>query len=362
MEPLRNVYLRKFQLGDYSPDYQSSIIQYVSRLEDKNLPVIFDSHHLASLIGLEYRELQWILNHRKDLYKYFVIKKKNGGDRRILAPYHNLKRIQKWILNNILDCLETPEYVTGFEHGRSILHNAKFHEDRNVIMKIDLKNFFESIDFPRVYGFFHSLGYGKQLSFDLALLCTTEFSEKRYNELPEEHKHIFDELKPLSKGFIVQGSPASPSIANHISRMLDVRFKCLADKNMLIYSRYADDITFSAASREYLPKIGTIRHVVESEGFALNEKKIGIYNKSQHQSVTGLLIDGSVHLSSKYKRDIFRHLYFCKKYGPKDHFERFAPGKSGGQYWLYGRICFVNSIEPQIGKQMLKIFDEINWL
>lgn len=361
MNNLRNEFLREAENQGKSEKYKASILQYIAKLEDKHLPVIYDSHHLAYLLDMSYDDLNALSLKRSAYYKYYTIRKRAGGRRRILAPFSNLKRIQRWILENILDKVETPECVTGFVHGRSIFDNAKPHENKAYILKLDLKNFFESISSKRVYGLFLTFGYGKQLSYDLARLCTTEIVEKKLQDLGDDERACFEPLSAYEEGFLVQGAPSSPSIANKIAYKLDKRLQALADKHASTYTRYADDITFSADRRESLPDIGVVQRIIESEGFVLNPDKVGIYSNRNHQEVTGLLIDEHVRVSSRYKRDILRHIHFCKRYGVKGHLNRVCPDKTNFQQWLYGRICFVYSIEPVVGKRMFEEFDEIDW-
>ena len=78
---------------------------------------------------------------------------------------------------------------------------------------------------------------------------------------------------------LAQGSPTSPAIANLICRTLDARFAKYADMNGIHYTRYADDLTFSANSVEKLPKASFVRKVVEEELLKLNFSKTGTYGR-----------------------------------------------------------------------------------
>lgn len=94
----------------------------------------------------------------------------------------------------------------------------------------------------------------------------------------------------------------------------------------------------------------------------VNRSKTRLLKPGMRQMVTGLLIDNKVRVSSKYKRDINRHIHFCKKYGGKSHFARIAPNLAYGKEWLQGRIYFVYSVEPDAAKIMLAEFDKIDWM
>lgn len=358
----RNEFLEKAREEGRSNEYIAAVFSYVSNLERYSLPIIFDSYHLAYWIQNDYYTLKSICTLSNNYYEFYCIKKRTGGYRRIIAPHPNLKEIQKWILTNVLNNLTLPEYVTAFQSGSSIVKNAKIHENKSFILKLDLKNFFESISTKRIYGFFVKLGYGKQLAYDLAKLCSTTVNQNKIATLPPDKLHSFDFLKNKFDGFLPQGAPTSPTLANLIAHKIDIRLKSYADHHGINYSRYADDITFSSDYKESLPKINFIKKVIIEEGFELNMDKVFYIDSSQHPKVTGLLLENHVHISCKYKRNVQRHLYFCKRYGARNHFEFFAPDIKNAQMWLLGRIRFIYQVEPEVGKNMLKEFDEINWL
>ena len=82
---------------------------------------------------MEHRELKQFVRSASGYYKYFAIKKRHGGLRRIMSPYSELRDVQTWIKENILDKIEQPIYVTAFAKGRTIMENARMHEGRNVL-------------------------------------------------------------------------------------------------------------------------------------------------------------------------------------------------------------------------------------
>jgi hypothetical protein len=356
----RNLYVENAKLEGRSDAFIKSTLDYADNLIRKNLPVIFSLNHLAILVGMEFRELQSIINNRDNQYSYYLIKKKKGGYRRIIAPRSNIKSLQKWIQVNILDKVELSVFATGFVKGRSILDNAKIHENKSMILNLDLSNFFETINERRVYGIFKSLGYASNLSVEFAKICTASISDYRFEQLSEDKQKYFKDLYSLKESVLIQGSPTSPGISNIICRRLDLRLSKLANKFGVNYSRYADDITISGNIGD-LPGIGIIRKIIEDEGFIINWNKVGKYRTGQKQMVTGLLIDKEVRIPKKFKKDIYRHLYFCKKYGVSSHFQRVSPDKGYRREWILGKILFIHSIEPDEAKKMMKLVEQINW-
>lgn len=127
----RNDFLTEARKLGHSEEYISEALTYVGVLETKGLPIIFDQRHLSFLLCKEYRKLKWLMKSVSSYYKYFAIKKRRGGLRRIMSPYSELRDVQVWVKENILDKVIQLDYVTAFAKGRNILGNAKLHEDRN---------------------------------------------------------------------------------------------------------------------------------------------------------------------------------------------------------------------------------------
>lgn len=356
----RNLYIENAKKDGHSDSFIENTLNYADNLIRKDLPVIFSLKHFAIILGMEFSLLKSIIQNRDNNYEYYLIKKKKGGYRRIIAPHPNIKELQGWIKANIIDKIELNTNATGFIKKKSILNNAKIHENRNVILNLDLSDFFETINERRVYGMFKMLGYASNLSVELTKICTASISAYKLEQLSEIEQEYFQDLCSHSEAFLIQGAPTSPGISNVICKKLDNRLSKLANKHGANYSRYADDITFSGDENN-LPNLGIIKKIIAAEGFNINWKKVGKYKTGQKQMVTGLLIDNKVRIPNKFKKDIYRHLHFCKKYGASSHFNRISPDKGYRKEWILGKILFVHSIEPEEAKKMMKLVEQINW-
>ena len=359
----RNDYLTAAKDKKHSDEFISETLSYADGLDSKGLPVIFDQQHLSYLLCMEHRNLRQLVKSASSYYKYFAIKKRRGGLRRIMSPYSELRDVQTWIKENILDKIELPNCVKAFVKGRNIMENAKMHEGRKYILKVDITNFFESIGVRQVYVAFRKMGYDRSVAAWLANLCTAKIEDYKYEQLEdqEEIQKLFNDLYHKSEPFLVQGAPTSPGLANIICNRMDKRMMGLANKHGFTYSRYADDMTFSADKKDRLPKVSMIRKVVETEGFHLNDEKIELLHEGNRQIVTGLLVDNHVRVPGRYKKDIKRHIHFCLKYGGREHFHRIAPGKAFGKEWLAGRIRYIHSVEPETAKKLWAEFERIDW-
>ncbi len=356
----RNSYIEIARGEGRSQKFIEDTLNYADKLILQGLPVIFSLNHFAQIIGIDILELKRTLENRGHYYSYYLIKKKKGGYRRIIAPHKNIKYLQDWLKLNILDKLETHSAAKGFIKNKSIYDNAKVHLNADTILNVDLNNFFESISEKRVYGLFRHFGYHPNLAVHFAKICTVKMPEEKFENLDEFTQSHFQEYFNIEHSVLVQGAPTSPTLSNLACLKLDNRLNKLSNKAGINYSRYADDMTFSGEMSN-LPKLSLLKKIIEDENFKINWRKVGKFKQGQKQLVTGLLINKSVRIPKKFKRDVLRHLHFCEKFGPKAHFDKVKPGKLYRKEWLMGKILFINSIEPEVAKNMFEKMKKISW-
>ena len=264
------------------------------RLAENEIPGLKSPDDLAKSLDTTVPGLRWLTFHREAAefvhYTPFTIPKSSGGTRQIWAPMPKMKAAQHWVLRNIVEHLPVHGAAHGFLPGRSILTNARLHTDSKIVVNMDLRNFFPTVTLPRVKGLFRAAGYQEQLALLLALLCT---------ESPRKVAHYDDKKYFLALGprCLPQGAPTSPAITNAICLRLDRRLAGLAKKLGWRYTRYADDLTFSLpASHADSPRLGdllgTVRAVVQDEGFEIHPDKTRVARTGARQKVTGLVVNG----------------------------------------------------------------------
>lgn len=320
-----------------SEKYAIVCCNYASSLLNSNLPVLFDNSHLALTLGITPFDFGKLL-YSIDDYCYHEIKipKKNGGVRTLDIPSMDLKYIQRWILDNILNKIHVSDYANGFVKNRSILTNAQNHINSECVVNIDLKDFFPTVKFEQVFRIFKYYGYTKEVSYTLAKLCTY-------------------------RGILPQGSPASPAITNIICLKLDKRLSALGQKYEATFSRYADDITFSG-KKAIVHLLPYAINIIRDEGFAVNLDKTHTSFKHQRQEVTGLIVNGDkVHVSQKFKKRFRQEIYYCKKYGVQSHLKHINNHHSFYKEHMYGQAYFINMVEPSLGQELLRLLDSISW-
>ncbi|GGG62482.1 reverse transcriptase family protein [Epilithonimonas arachidiradicis] len=365
---------------DRSNDFIEECLRYAYKLEVKNYPVLFSIQHLAmamgvksqfllALIGEDKRNIfDYLTDNRATIkhYNHFFIKKKRGNYREIMAPHKDLKYIQKWLLFNILSKFPLAESCKGFRSGISIYDNASLHNNAKIILKVDLLKFYDTITEKRVYGVFAKMGYAKNLAYSLAKLCTAKHHEKYWSDFNLNDKEVLSYYLEFKPPILPQGAPSSPTLANIVATNMDKRFEGLSKKLKFSYSRYADDLTFSIKDIGTLPSLDLIRKIINEENFYINEDKITYMHRGSKQYVTGLTVTNGVHTSKKYRKKIARHIYFCRRYGVEnhlikniDHFPNYNILKFHD--WLYGHICFINSVDKEASKRLLNDFNKIIW-
>ncbi len=319
------------------------------KLARLTLPVLHVANDLASAMEITVPELRFLAFNRRTSvtthYQRFAIPKKTGGLRHISAPMPRLKRAQQWVLWNVLEKVELHQAAHGFRRGRSIVTNARPHVGADVVINVDLEDFFPTITYRRIKGVFRNFGYSEQISTILALLC----SEPEIDEVELDDRTYF---VARSERFLPQGAPSSPAITNLICRGLDARLNRTADQLGFTYTRYADDITFSG-SGDALDNVGRvirrIKHAVEEEGFRLNAAKTRIQRNSRRQEVTGLVVNEQVNVPRAALRRFRATLFQIERDGPAGKRWGHSPDVMAS---IEGFANFVAMVDAEKGTQL----------
>jgi retron-type reverse transcriptase len=280
-------------------------------------------------------------------YTRFAVPKRDGGERTICAPKKQLRWVQRQILDKVLAPVPAHAAAHGFLPGRSIVTNAAPHRGAALLLKFDLTDFFPTIYFYRVVGLFAGLGYavgnGRFAAADdsthvaptLARLCC-------YTPAPRE----------WGNAVAPQGAPTSPAISNLVCRRLDARLAGLAARNKGVYTRYADDLTFSFKAPGL--DLGRFRwwvdQVCHQEGFFVNQKKFRVIRASQRQVVTGVVVNDELRVPREERRRFRAVLHNCRTHG----LESQARGRAGFAQYLRGFASYIHMVHPEEGTELLR--------
>lgn len=269
--------------------------------------------HLADFLKVRTELLYAISNNTEEFYKIYTISKNNGKRRIIEAPIPILKYIQRKILKKFLLDRVHP-IATAFEYGNSIQKNAMIHCDQNTILKLDLKNFFQSITYKRVLSYFKRQGYPDNLAIMLSHLCTLN-------------------------GHLPQGAVTSPRLSNLIQYNFDYNLYRYCSRKGLHVTRYADDITISGYINKDIADeiIKYCEQRLSNINLKLNKEKTKIIYKHQRQTVTGIVVNKKLNIPITLRRKLRQTMYYLIKFGEINH----VVITKKDIYKLLGQINFV---------------------
>jgi RNA-directed DNA polymerase len=240
--------------------------------------------------------------------KVISIPKRTGGVRLLMVPGSRIKILQRKLADVLSHVYSTPRSVHGFVLDANVRSNAAPHRGQPWVLKVDLEDFFPSINFGRVRGMFMSAPYsiGERAATVLAQLCCWE------NQLP-------------------QGAPTSPIVSNMVCRGMDRTLRHLARKHKCVVSRYADDITFSTPISTLFPSALAKRvqtadgfvvtpgpaliQAIDESGFRINSQKLRLRGSDQRQIVTGVIVNRKLSPPREYVRRVRAMLHAWRRYG-----------------------------------------------
>ena len=320
----------------------------VEKLQARGLPVLSTPADFAAALDVTVRTLRWLAFHAEAStlthYVHFLVPKKSGGERALCAPHKKLAAAQRWVLEQILSKLTAHDAAHGFVAGRSILTNAQPHVGSAVVVNCDLCDFFPTVTAHRVIGLFKQIGYSPAVATVLALLVT---------ECPRRKVLFNGKTWYVATGerALPQGACTSPALSNLVARRLDARLAGVCRKLGWTYTRYADDLTFSA--KEPSDRIGyllaRVRHIAQDEGFAVNEKKTRVLKPAARQTVTGVVTNARPAAPRRLRRRLRAILHNASKTGLAAQNRRHDPKFPA---WLGGTIEFVTMLNPAHGQKL----------
>jgi RNA-directed DNA polymerase len=320
--------------------------------------------HLAYQSGASYGYLREIVERKRDPYDNIARPKSNGLLRAISSPHPPLMEVQRWILRNVLRSVRIHPSSYAYQANRSIVQCAKQHVGARWLVKLDLHDFFGTIAERSVYRVFQQLGYPPLISFEMARLCT----RLRGSYLPYQHpNNSYSSIVTYGvpyPGELPQGAPTSGALANATSYRLDRRLNDIASSRGLAYTRYSDDLTFSAGNDfdrdQAVRLIAVVSHTVANEGFRVHKRKTRVVPPGARQVILGLLVDhDSVRLLPEFRRRIEGHIRGVAKFGLAKHAQHrgFRSVLSFVNH-VDGCLAFAFGVQPTIAGQLREAWND----
>lgn len=270
-------------------------------------------------------------------YKVFTIPKRKQGRRVIAQPSKKLKYYQNTFLK--LYPLPIHSCAMAYRKGQNIKENALAHCQQSFLLKMDFENFFNSIKPNVLWKAWESslsplLAEDKIIAEQLLFWCP---SKKRGGKL-----------------VLSVGAPSSPSLSNLCMYQFDDALTVLCKEKKIIYTRYADDLTFSTDHKFVLFEIPLLIKQLLVEffdyGLLINHNKTIFSSMAHNRHVTGITLTnkGALSLGRKRKRYI-KHLIHQFKYNSLDEEDT---------KHLQGLLAFAKYVEPSFIKSMKNKYSE----
>ncbi len=286
------------------------------------------------------------INNSRKYVKHLRIPKRNGSFRNVYHPSRKLKVIQYWLNNRIFKNIKIHDCATAYKKNRSIKYNVKQHQRGRYFIKLDFKNFFPSIKFE---------------DFAPIVKEWNRNTDKPFEEdklLSIIRRSCFYHMNMLPIGY-----PTSPIISNTVMFEFDARIDTLIsdeDKyGKCVYTRYADDLTFSTNLKGVCQKI---EDLIKNELKNMTSPKLELnFSKTKYVSssggsafITGLRVcyDGHITIHRKYK-DRIRLLLSLYQKGMLSKEEDILS--------LRGHLSYIKSVDGSFyTKLQRKYFEEID--
>ena len=353
--------------GSHGPVLTNPSFWALPAFRDVAVPRLSTTRDLADWLGVTLTDLEWLSDARRQHgrteeprlqnYTYVWLPKRSGSVRLIEAPKARLKAVQRRILREILNLVPAHDSAHGFVRGRSCHTAARRHGGEQIVVGLDLRDFFLTVPLRRVHGLFRCAGYPWPVARALTGLCSTVTPASVLGAGPADwtgrDRHRFTHLP--------QGAPTSPALANLCAYRLDCRLSGLAGGMEAQYTRYADDLAFSGGEDLQSgigPFLRGVATVVEDEGFALNPSKTRVMRRHRRQQVTGLVVNDHLNVPRDAYDRLKATLHNCLRHGPDGQNRE---GHIDFRAHLDGRVTWVETVNLRRGLKLRRMFESIDW-
>jgi len=252
-----------------------------------------------------------------------------------------MRVIQYRILDNILNQVPIPGYIHGFETGKSIPKMAEYHVGQQVVISIDIKDYFPSITQIMVEEAFNSIGIDSDSARILSELCTY-------------------------KAFVPQGALTSPKVSNLITAgsFGPVVNKFCGERGLAL-TIYADDLTISftkefesrEAQQAFVQEvIQAVTVALNTFGFRVNSKKTKVMRAHRRQWVCGAVVNAKVNMRRQERLNLKALVHNCEVNGLEAE-----AAKTGMNLLKFirkyaGRLNWLTQLNPEVGEDLRQRF------
>lgn len=318
-------------------------------------------YHLLKTVKLKFELL--VIN---PPYHIFEIRKPTGGWRTIEDPTDELQLIQanlKKYLQALYHCHETDAaygYISKADDDgvkKGIVENALAHAGNNYLLNVDLEDFFHFVSWQKIYNSLTSFPFSLHHTISTSICNICSF-----------------------QGRLPMGAPTSPSLSNIAAYSFDGEISNYCRQEKIIYTRYVDDMSFSADAPITNRHTEAITGMLTKEGYKLNGSKIKQYGKDESKIITGLEIkEGKVKVPDIFINEVQKEIDNLKAYVLMQ--TRINPGKElDGLLFkplqkINGALAFIQSVHGANYQPVLQMqrkleeaivppadFESLHWL
>jgi hypothetical protein len=281
---------------------------------------------LSLEIGLSEDIVRDVMQTAPVRYKTFFIPKRDGTSRKISQPAREVKLLQRAFVKSILQRLPVHSAATAYISGKGLLDNVRPHAASGPILKMDLTNFFPSIR-----------------RIDWIKYCEKNSVFQSAEDIELSSYLLFHKSKNSRVMRLAIGAPSSPMLSNVLMFDFDNQIEHEVSKEMVVYTRYADDLTFSAPRTGHLVNVvklvaRTIRKL-KNPSLSINTEKTRSSTLKYKRSVTGLIIanDGRITIGRAQKRIISAKLHHAISKNIEN----------SEMEYLSGYLSYIKSVDPE---------------
>ena len=302
---------------------------------------------ICDVLGVDRKTFDDVIANKTNYYYSYPIRKRNGKKRYIDAPIGELKKWQEIVLKKVLYKYGAHPIAYGFAKNKNPIKAAEVHVGQDILVAMDMKNFFNSIKSDKLEETFKYLHSQKPIWKGLTS------SYKNRDKIEKLNKDLIEVL--TLKGIVPQGAPSSPALSNLFMLRIDKLLSNLARINNCKISRYADDIVFSGSDQN-LPAmvIGTTKAIIKRYGLSLNPKKVHVNRKNRRMRVVGIVVNEKTNIPREKWRNFRAKLHNLKV--NKTPISELEAQK------IRGQIEWIKSVNPTRGQQFLAEYGQLNLL
>lgn len=256
-----------------------------------------------------------------DQHGYTLFVKSKEKRRVISAPQKWLKDLQRRINHGILSQLPISDCAFN-TLGRGQIPNALRHVGQSYMTAVDVKDCFPSTSVAMVAQSFRDLSICESVTGTLTRLTTFH-------------------------GFLPQGAPTSDSVLNLVFAPIDAKVMELAERYDARYSRFTDDLTFSA-ERPLHGLERTVAQILKPFGYRANPAKLQVWGPADRHIVTGVAVRPKPKPTPRFLWSLARDL---------DRYESGAGMLTENQ--IRSKINWVNDIDVTVAGGLLARLEKV---